>query len=96
MKTIDELVKKMEQVWPGELGDDIDIKEIEKDLKGLKALMPLLQGMQAQPMTGNDGEDYFLIQIPVAVPIKAREFEVIKEFLLQNAGYERPTAETVE
>lgn len=97
MDKIENLIQKLEQIWPGELGDDVDVKEIQQNPKVLNELMPLLQGMQIQPMSGNGSDGrYYLIQIPVALQVEEKKFEIIKEFLLRNTGYERPVAEVVE
>lgn len=96
MKNIDTLINKVEQIWPGELGDDIDVCEIVKDLKVLKAITPLLLGVQIQQGTTPDQKTVYLIQAMQAVQVDERSYETIKEYILDQSGYERPAAETVE
>ena len=96
MKRIDALINKVEQIWPGELGDDIDVCEIVKDLKVLKAITPLLSGVQVQRGTTPDQKTVYLIQVMQAVQVDERNYETIKEYILDQSGYERPAAETVE
>ena len=96
MKRIDALINKVEQIWPGELGDDIDVCEIVKDLKVLKAITPLLSGVQVQRGTTPDQKTVYLIQVMQAVQVDERNYETIKEYILDQSGYERPAAEIVE
>lgn len=91
MEKMEKLITKLDEVWPGELGDDIDIKEIQKDLKALKILMPLLQTMQVSQMQ----ESGYLVQIASGLQLDERNWEIIKEFLLQNSDYQRTEAEIV-
>ena len=92
MNKMEKLISKLEEVWPGELGDDIDVKEIEKNLKAINVLMPLLQTMQITPMQDSG----YLIQILNGLPVDEKGYEVIRDFILQNTGYERPAAEVVK
>ena len=92
MNKIENLINKLEAVWPGELGDDIDVKEIEKNLKAINVLMPLLQTIQITPIQ----ESGYLIQILNGLPVDENGYEVIKDFILRNTGYERPEAEVVD
>lgn len=96
MKSIDTLINKVEQIWPGELGDDIDVCEIVKDLKVLKAITPLLLGVQIQKGTTPDQKTVYLIQVMQAVQVDEHNYETIKEYILDQSGYERPAAETIE
>jgi len=92
MSNIKDLVTKMETVWPGTLGDDIDVKEIEKNLKVLEILTPIIQTMQAQKLS--DGT--VLLQQTSMVPIKESEFEIVCDYILRSINQDRPDAEVVE
>ena len=92
MSEIKDLVAKLENVWPGTLGDDIDVKEIAKNLKVLGILTPIIQTMQAQKLS--DGT--VLLQQTSMVPIKESEFEIICDYILRSTNQDRPDAEVVE
>lgn len=96
MKDINALINKVEQIWPGELGDDIDVCEIVRDLKVLKAITPLLSGIQIQRGTTPDQKTVYLIQVMQAVQVDERNYETIKEYILDQSGYKRPAVEIVE
>ena len=96
MIDINALINKVEQIWPGELGDDIDVCEIVRDLKVLKAITPLLSGIQIQRGTTPDQQTIYLIQVMQAVQVDERNYEIIKEYILDQSGYKRPVVETVE
>ena len=96
MKDINALINKVEQILPGELGDDIDVCEIVRDLKVLKAITPLLSGIQIQRGTTPDQQTIYLIQVMQAVQVDERNYEIIKEYILDQSGYKRPVVETVE
>lgn len=91
MSEIKDLVAKLESVWPGALGDDIDVKEIEKNLKVLEILTPIIQTMRAQQLS--DGT--VLLQQTSMVPIKESEFETICDYILRSINQDRPDAEVV-
>lgn len=91
MDKIEKLIQKLDEVWPGELGDDVDIKELQKDLKALKILMPLLQTMQVSTAQNNG----YMIQIASGLTVDERSWESVKDFLLQNMNYQRTEAEIV-
>ena len=96
MKDINALINKVEQIWPGELGDDIDVCKIVRDLKVLKAITPLLSGIQIQRGTTPDQQTIYLIQVMQAIQVDERNYEIIKEYILDQSGYKRPVVETVE
>ena len=91
MSDIKDLVVKMEMVWPGTLGDDVDVKEIEKDLKVLEILTPLIQSMQAQKLS--DGT--VALQQSAIVPISEQEFETVRDYIVRSIGQDRPDTEVV-
>ncbi len=91
MSGIKDLVAKLENVWPGMLGDDIDVKEIEKNLKVLEILTPIIQTMRAQKLS--DGT--VLLQQTSMVPIKESEFETVCDYIIRSIGQDRPDAEVV-
>lgn len=95
MDAIEKLIQKLDEVWPGELGDDIDVCEIVKDLKVLKTITPLLAGIQAQKGTTPDQKTVYLIQVMQAIQVDERSYEAIKEYILDQSGYERSEAEVV-
>lgn len=99
MNKIEKLINKLEEVWPGTLGDDVDIKEIERNLKAINVLMPIVQTMQINEINGAVGgnqEKRFLVQLPGALPVDEKTYEIIKDFILQNIEYQREEAEVVK
>lgn len=91
---LDKITQNLEQLWEGDF-PDVDIKTVKDSMKVLKILMPILQNVQIQRITPVDQPAVYLLQVVNALQLDELSYEVIRDFVIQQTGYRRPTAETV-